>query len=80
MNRKSKTLFAALSLASLFASLTSCQPSSSSSSEVDTGSSIVTTDSTEETNPPVSENKIKLSLPSDGEQIQITPTPIDGLC
>lgn len=76
MNRKSKTLFAALSLASLFASLTSCQPSSSSSSEVDTGSSIVTTDSTEETNPPVSENKIKLSLPSDGEQIQITPTPL----
>lgn len=77
MNRKSKTLFVALSLASLFASLTSCQPSSSSSSEVDTGSSIVTTDSTiEETNPPVSENKIKLSSPSDGEQIQITPTPL----
>lgn len=78
MNRKSKTLFVTLGLASLFASLTSCQTTSSSSStEVDTGSSIVTTDSTEDdVIPTPSENKIKLSSPTDGEQIQITPTPL----
>ncbi len=77
MKKKNKSLVL-IGFASLSLILASCNASSSSSSS-DTGSNDITIDDSDDTgDEPVNPvaNKIKLLSPSEGEEIQITPTPL----